>query len=435
MPQDLLRTQISSLPELVFGLSETLDLVHPALRDHQKRTAYIGLRLAQELGASPQRQYNVFLAGLLHDAGAVALRERLDFLEFEAEFDQPPVPPHAENGYRLLNTFTPMHEVARIVRYHHSPWDENRLREPDGLPLPQESAIIHLADRAAVLLVDETPLAQKIPIILARLREGAGTRFDPAAVQAFADMAFREHFWFEATDPDLPCVLAQAAPPTDNWTDSETLAGLARLICTLIDCRSRYTATHSSGVAASAHALARLAGFDEARALLMRIAGYLHDAGKLAIPDAILEKPGRLTPDEFFIVKAHSYFTHKILSHVPSLAEAEPWASQHHERPNGTGYPFRLKGPDLDSGARILAVADVFTALSEDRPYRVGLPGAASLHELWDMAKLGFLDPDLVGLLDGSFGDVEEERVDAQRAAVSHFQGLGLTMPAPEGRI
>ncbi|WP_164931930.1 HD domain-containing phosphohydrolase [Janthinobacterium sp. 17J80-10] len=144
---------------------------------------------------------------------------------------------------------------------------------------------------------------------------------------------------------------------------------------------------------------------------LVGIAGYLHDIGKLSVPVVLLDKPGKLAPDEMQLIRQHPYYTHQILSAVPGLETVCAWAAFHHERLDGTGYPFRPRHLPLE--ARIVAVADVFTAITEDRPYRPGMPKEACLSILYKMVCEGALDGDIVSYLP----DIYDALHDAQAKA------------------
>lgn len=131
---------------------------------------------------------------------------------------------------------------------------------------------------------------------------------------------------------------------------------------------------------------------------MMEMAGLLHDIGKLRVPDEIIDKPGQLSPAERAVICRHSYDTYRILSRVfPDMPIAH-WAACHHENLRGTGYPFGLKGAELELETRILSVADVFQALAQDRPYRPPLDAEAVLVHLGSMAAEGLLDGDIVAL-------------------------------------
>jgi len=196
----------------------------------------------------------------------------------------------------------------------------------------------------------------------------------------------------------------------------------------IIDFRSRFTAVHSSGVAVVAGSLAESMGLSRRQCQLIRISGYLHDFGKLAVPKEILEKTGPLTLEEYAIIKSHAYYSSRLLRTVPELKLVNAWISLHHERPDGEGYPFRMSGDDLPLGAKILAVADVFTAITEDRPYRTGMEGEAALAVLADLAWRGGLDQHLVQLLTTRFSGVNALRHEAQQQALAEYRKFETAM-------
>jgi len=123
---------------------------------------------------------------------------------------------------------------------------------------------------------------------------------------------------------------------------------------------------------------ARAGGFNEEQLGLIETAAFLHDLGKLAIPSEIIEKRGKLTADEWFIMRSHAYYTHKVLDEIDIFRVINSWASLHQERLNGSGYPFGRKNGESPMGARIITIADIFTALTEDRPYRAGMARASA---------------------------------------------------------
>jgi HD-GYP domain-containing protein (c-di-GMP phosphodiesterase class II) len=187
------------------------------------------------------------------------------------------------------------------------------------------------------------------------------------------------------------------------------LSEIERLFSRIIDFRSRFTAAHSKGVAAIAEALGELMGLNGAcRAL--RAAGHLHDLGKLSVPTEILETARSLTPEEREIIRIHPYHTFQVLRTVDRLHEVAMWSSFHHECLDGSGYPFHLQADDLTTEARILAVADVFGALSEDRPYRLAMSRAAVIQILDQLARDVKLDRDIVALATKYYDELYAQR-------------------------
>jgi HD-GYP domain-containing protein (c-di-GMP phosphodiesterase class II) len=212
--------------------------------------------------------------------------------------------------------------------------------------------------------------------------------------------------------------------------DTEGILGLSRLIARIIDFRSRFTATHSSGVAASAEALALLSGRPAAECEQMRIAGLLHDLGKLAVPAELLEKPAPLSTNERALMRCHTYLTRRALENVRLFESITAWGSDHHERIDGQGYPYHVRGGDLSEGSRIMAVADVFTAITEDRPYRAGMDRTSAKKVMYDMVAQAAIDPDIVNLLMSNFEELNCIRADAQSEAVREYGEISVKVAA-----
>ena len=177
--------------------------------------------------------------------------------------------------------------------------------------------------------------------------------------------------------------------------DARRLDDIAVAFAWVIDAKSPFTYHHSERVAEYAVTIGRALGVDEAGALRLKRAGLLHDIGKLSVPNRILDKPGKLTPREWEVVKLHPYYTYQILERVPVFGELAFDASAHHERLDGRGYFRNMAGPQLSQQARILAVADQLDALSAERPYRGKLPRERVVAILREERGAG-LDPDAV---------------------------------------
>ena len=381
--------------DLVMCLSSTIDLINPALVNHHKRVAYIASSLGSQMGLSFDEQNDLVIAGALHDIGALSLKDKLAALQFD--FANPQA--HAELGYQLLKNFEPLAKIAILVQYHHVDWNEGAGTDFKGGRVPTGSHILHLADRVAVLIKDGQEILSQVKSIRDKVKEQSGKMFIPQIVKAFVELSDKEYFWLDAVSHDIDGILRKKVGLGTTQLDMKSLLDLSSLFRRIIDFRSRFTATHSSGVAATAEALARLMGFSEQECLMMRIAGYLHDLGKLAVPAEILEKPTKLTEEEFFVMKSHAFLTYRTLESVPDFNTINIWAAFHHEKLDGRGYPFHIKGLDISLGSRVMAVADVFTALSEDRPYRKAMDNDRALLILQEMSDNSALDPSIATML------------------------------------
>lgn len=401
--------------DMVMSLTNAMDLVSPALVNHHSRVAYVASSLAVELGLPVDAQRDVMLAGALHDVGALSLKDRLDTLSFECSGDG--ISKHGNLSCSLLETFGPFAGVAPLTRYHHTPWEEYK---EQGAPLGGH--ILYLADRVTALVDEQREAREQIKEIVDRIRLQSGVKFHPELAEVFMELAAQDSFWRELLSPEVGSVLRSRFRSATVQLDLFGILSLAKLFGRIIDFRSRFTATHSCGVAATAEMLARLIGFPEEERGLIRAAGYLHDLGKLAVPPSILEKPGKLTENEFSIMKNHAFHTYHVLEPVDALQAVNEWASFHHERLDGSGYPFNRKGRNLSLGSRIIAVADVFAALTESRPYRTEMPSDEALRILRRMAQEGALDHDIVGMLRLHYQDLESTRRDAELAAAAEYQ-------------
>lgn len=197
-----------------------------------------------------------------------------------------------------------------------------------------------------------------------------------------------------------PAVLALWAQDTEAGVRGEgTLVATVEALAGLVEARDHCTGEHVDAVAALAVRLALELGLDTSDAHTIGLAARLHDVGKVAIPDAILRKPGRLNAEEAELMQTHPAVGAAVIARVPALSPLAPIIRGHHEWWNGTGYPDRLMGDEIPLGARIVTVADAYKAMTADRPYRRGCPPAVALNELRRCAGTQF-DPAVVDKLE-----------------------------------
>lgn len=403
--------------DLITCLSDVIDLVNPALVNHHKRVAYIAYCLATQLGLPNKKKNDLLLAGMLHDIGALSCQERIWTMQFELHNPHR----HAEMGGRLLHSFKPLEDVAELIRFHHVRWDGGAGRVHCGETVPIGGFVLHLADRISVLIRQGcNPLGQ-VGRICRQIEAQAGEMFNDDVVNAFRQLAKRDYFWLDLNSPSLGSMLRRRVSLQAIELGLGELLDLARVFAMIIDFRSRFTATHSGGVAASAAVLAELAGCSERECRMMQVAGYLHDLGKLAIPAEIIEKSTPLTLRERTLVRCHPYYTYRTLENIGDMAVINAWGSFHHECLDGSGYPFRLQHQDLSLGSRIMAVADVFTAITEERPYRTGMTPGEALSVLDGMVSNAALDPNVVTLLRNNFDRTNQIREAAQAASIDTY--------------
>ncbi|NOX54353.1 MAG: HD domain-containing protein [Planctomycetes bacterium] len=420
------------LHRLVLSLSEALDHVHPEITQHQQRVAYIATKMARQMGIGQPDLVDVFLAAVIHDIGLIGPRNRIRALhlgQLEA------VAWHSEVGCLLLKDNPLFARAAEIVRFHHVAWNGGRGSECNGCPVPLASFIVGLADTVEVALKRREPVLEQADRVRHLIQSRKDRQFPPDCVEAFLDVSTPEAFWLDIiSDQIYGILLTQIDWPTIE-IDAEAFIPIAEIFARLVDASSHWTAVHTAGVAAVAVALAERLGFSRREQCLMRTAGYLHDLGKLAIPTEILDKPGRLTEQERLMIRTHTYHTFRILDTIGGMRQINEWASFHHERLDGKGYPFRHRGEDLTLGSRIMAVADVCSALSEERPYHEGMPQEKALGILDDLVKDGALDGDVVGVLRRDYDAIDHIRRQEQEEYHRKQQSLFSLVDRHEGSM
>jgi putative nucleotidyltransferase with HDIG domain len=192
-----------------------------------------------------------------------------------------------------------------------------------------------------------------------------------------------------------------------------------------LDYKDRETEGHSKRVTAYTMAIANRMGIPKEQIETIARGAFLHDIGKMAIPDNILNKPGKLTPDEVVIMREHCYLGYKLVQKIPVLKEAAEIVYSHQERFDGTGYPRGLKGEEIPLGARIFSVADTFDAITSDRAYRPKQTPQAARVEIQRCSGSQF-DPEVVGVfLEMPIAIWEDLRkdIDAQNDRVAYSTG------------
>lgn len=410
-----------NLLDLVSCFSEALDLISPAVANHHKQVAYIAYSLARELNLSEKQGKTIALAAGLHDVGAISLEERLESLQF----DDHQVQQHAELGYHFLKDFRAVGNAAVMIKYHHLPWAKGQGLQYDGEAVPIGSHIIHLADRIAVLIDKDQEILQQSPNIIKTILAHSETMFNPEHVEAFIKLANFEYFWLDIISPSLGAIITRPLHYQSMEMDLAEMEHFAQFFAHMIDLRSPLNAYHSKGVAASAEFIANKMGFSRLECQMLRVAGYLHDLGKLAVPPYILEKPAPLTNHEFSIIKGHAYHTYRILSNISQADVITAWASLHHECLDGSGYPFHIKERDLPLGSQIMAVADVLTAICEDRPYRQGMDKKSALQVLDKQVRERRINGDLVNIPHMYYEEMDDLRIRVQSEAALFYEKIG----------
>lgn len=401
------------LHRLVLSLSEALDHISPFVADHQLRVAYMSTRTARLMGLRGQRLRDVFHAGALHDIGLIRAENRVRAV---ANNDLENLGWHSEAGYELLKDNEFFAEAATIILHHHATWADGQNDAIQGESVPLASHILALTDAVDRSIQRDVPILHQTKDLVKGILQERGKAFCPDCVDAFHEVCRSPAFWLDATSKRVYAILNREIDWPTLTIDETAVEGIAQIFGRIVDGLSPWTGAHSAGVTAAAVALAERLNFSPREQVLMRAAAYLHDLGKITVPSKILDKQGKLTEEEWSILQGHTYYTFRILDTIGGMPQISEWAAFHHERLDGKGYPFGHAAKDLTLGARIMAVADTFTAITEDRPYRKGMDKEEALGVLTKLVANGGLDGQVVKTLLRDFDVLDAIRRKEQAA-------------------
>jgi len=406
-----------SLYRLILSLSDSLNYFHPQISDHQQRVTYIAMKLAKKMGFQNKPLSDIFLAAALHDIGLVRAKHIVaaeGYGSGRGRWGDPPW--NCEIGYELLRDNPIFSKAAEIIRFKNRKWNDGDGADHGGNALSCQ--ILALADFIDRSIDGRVNILEQAPRIVANIHRRSGDVFSPRCIEAFEDVASTEAFWMDCISKRIyslvhDLLLKAVEEHQVGWTNGN-ISGIAEIFAHIVDSMSEWTATHTAGVAATSVELVKLMRFPPIEQQFMRTAGLLHDLGKLSVPARILDKQGELTYEDWLKIKGHSYHTFRILETVGFPQQITEWASFHHERIDGKGYPFHIKGEQLSLGSRIMAVADSFTALTEDRPYRKGMEISRAIATLKKDVNSGGLDGDVMDVLLRNLERIDSVRRDEQ---------------------
>lgn len=380
---------VFDLDRLVLALSDAFDLVGVDKTGHARRVGLMAARVAEELGWENGQIRSLLRAALLHDCGVSTTGEHHDLMGALRWADSVE---HCQRGAGYLASIPELAALAPLVAEHHTAWT-NLCNRGVAEEVALAANLICLADRSDALLQGGAVAGRDLVAAL----KGHGGYFAPQALAALDRLSRREAFWFALDEPVLSESLARLTalgPP--ELLDVDAVRRLAAVVGGIIDRKSSYTERHSGGVAKVSVLLGRAMGLGGATLRGLEIAGYLHDIGKLRIPDEVLDRQGALDAADRLRMARHAFDTRVILTHAFGPGAIADWAAFHHECLSGNGYPFHLKEGDLCTEARIVAVADVFQALAQHRPYRAPLTPDEIAALMDGMVFAGKLDPQVV---------------------------------------
>jgi HD-GYP domain-containing protein (c-di-GMP phosphodiesterase class II) len=246
-----------------------------------------------------------------------------------------------------------------------------------GKPYGLAGEKIPLYARIALMaqVVDVFCIASGPEAAIAEVRRRRGRWFDPKLADTFLALAKNPTFWRRLKSPELEAELFDMEPATQTQPlDDDYLDDIAEAFGQVVDAKSPYTSGHSGRVALYTDQIAETLGLPPAHRRWLKRGALLHDVGKLGVSNAILDKPGKLDAEEWQAVQRHAAHTEAILGRIHAFKALARIAGAHHERLDGTGYPRGLDSRQIRLETRIITTADIFDAITAERPYRGAVP-------------------------------------------------------------
>lgn len=357
--------------EFVTAFSFALDFLEKGIRDnvtnHNRRVCLIAVKLGKTLGLDDRDLFDLSAYAMLHDNGIthdvynIMSDNGVDRLERALS--------HCIKGEENITAFPFLTKREKIILCHHEAFDGSGYFGMQGGEIPLFAQIIALADIVEVEYQSGVEEAE----IMSHIAKAKGARYSPELCEAFDEVARNASFWLSLDNMFVESELERLVPVFHIELDYPELLRISDIMSGIIDAKSPFTGYHSKGLSQKIGIMADYYGFDDEKKTRLMIAADLHDVGKLVIPNSIIDKPGRLTPEEFNIIKSHTYYTRKVIESVAGFEDICEWASNHHEKLDGTGYPYGMPEQNLSFEARLMACMDIYQALTESRPYREGL--------------------------------------------------------------
>ncbi len=392
------RLHALTAPELAVAFSQGLDLGEGKAAGHAQRVCYIAAMLGNALSVDPADRAGLYFGALLHDIGVPLAGSdicRIAGIDEEALFGQSPLKSpqdlqsslsvadlsavieaahqHCLFGAETTRALDLPDEVAAAVRAHHERWDGGGY--PDGAAgerIPIAARAVAVADVVESLIGSEPSSLSARRRLPSGIQEFTGTALDPTVVGRLLELAQSDDFWLGLYSEDMTETLIALRPP-DARKSRRRVMRFAEVFADLADAKGGHTAGHSRKTAESAERLAEASGLDSGHVEMIRIAALLHDLGLLGVPARIMTKPDILSVTEMQLMRQHPSHAETVLQGLTGFEEVALWIARHHERPDGKGYPEMVTGDEIPLEARILSVADVFAALTTERPHRAAI--------------------------------------------------------------
>lgn len=407
------------MDELIRSLAMGLDAVESdflgSSTNHGARIATLCAAMGKHLDLSDNEQATVACCALLHDN---ALTEYI-LSERPGSAQDFNMVMHCELGQRNAAALPFPADMDGIILYHHERADGTGPFGKREGEFPLGAELIAIADMLDSKLHLQHRADSELPRLREVVRERTGTRFTHTAAEAM--LAVLDETLLDSLHDDfITLTVADAIPKWKADIRGRDMLNLSAFVRNIIDYKSEYTKHHSTQIANISWHMAQKYGYSAEQSAQIYLAASMHDLGKLYIPTTILEKDGPLTDDEFATIQNHAMWTSALLERISGFEQVCRWASNHHEKLDGSGYPRHLRGEDLDFVSRLLACIDIYQAAGDKRPYHPGRSHEQTMDILYDMAQCGQLDAGIVADLDAEMAPLPMGEVPAPDSSLLH---------------
>jgi HD-GYP domain-containing protein (c-di-GMP phosphodiesterase class II) len=406
------------LSELISALSHALDVTEGQPQGHCVRCCWIGMHIGREIGLPERQLWELYYTLLLKDLGCSSNAARIcelymtDDLHFKHDFKQVGdnlsqvvrfVLQHTglkaglaerfkgvlnilKNGTEISRQLIQTRcqrgaEIARLLRFSEGIaqgiYNLDEHWNGQGKPSGVGGAEIPMYSRIALLsqVIDVFHIGGSKEAALAEAANRSGQWFDPTLVAAVQRLGNQDAFWNTLRSDSIDSAVTALEPSEyEVPLDEDYLDDIATAFGQVVDSKSPYTSGHSTRVALYTDLIAEAMGLEPERRRWLKRGALLHDVGKLGVSNSVLDKAGKLAAAEWAEVRAHAALTESILSRISAFKELARIAGAHHERLDGGGYPRGLMAPDIALETRIITTADIFDAITAERPYRGAVP-------------------------------------------------------------
>lgn len=398
-----------NLNDFLMSMSFALDFVEldltGATSNHSKRVSYICYKMGKDLGLNDVDLYDLAALAILHDNGVSekSLHDKLLGQDIDNFTSMERKKEHCTVGERNISSFPFYGKVKNVLLYHHENYDGTGFFNIKGNDIPLMAQIIHLADILDINFNFNNIKDEDADKLLAFINENRNIIFSDKIANAFTNISTHKNFWLDLKNMFITNALKKLIPKLLIECSFKEIRSITKILSKIIDSKSPYTQFHSSELAIKMEKLTNYYGYSEEDSYKLIIAADLHDIGKLAVPNSILDTPKKLTLDQYEIIKEHPYYTRIALQDIIGFEDIVEWSSNHHEKLNGKGYPFGKTHKELDFNSRITCCLDIYQALTEVRPYRPSLSHKDAMIILNDMKNDNFIDSKITEDIDYIF--------------------------------